>query len=196
MSWSDRHIRTRASTAAFKRSLTHHMFALTLKRKYGERIFRAVSKELCLRPTPGEELSPRVEARAEQMAHTVQTVFSGMDFFTRMQLSPVLRPPALMQACIELGLRPSSLTQAECEAAQQQLDHAFETAAERHESPVALETGMAWLKNALRTVRDSRLAASPESVDAPQISPSDLDAAALNDPALTPDQSQPKHGDS
>ncbi|WP_428852561.1 hypothetical protein [Imbroritus primus] len=75
-----------------------------------------------------------------------------MDFFTRMQLSPVLRPPAFVQACIELGLRPSALTQAQCDAAQQLLDQSFEDAAARHESPVSMEQGMQWLKQALRHV--------------------------------------------
>jgi hypothetical protein len=126
------------------------MFAAALRRKYGAAIFRAVSKEICLRPEPGEELPARVQERAEHMARTAQTVLSGMDFFTRMQLSPVLRPPAFMQACIELGLRPSAITQAQCDAAQQLLDQSFEDAAARHESPISMEQGMQWLKQALR----------------------------------------------
>lgn len=158
------------------------MFAAALRRKYGASIFRAVSKEICLRPEPGEELPMRVQERAEHMARTAQTVLSGMDFFTRMQLSPVLRPPAFMQACIELELRPSAITQAQCDAAQQLLDRSFEDAAARHESPVAMEQGMQWLKNALRHIAGNMVQPSGTSVPL-----DDVRQAAANEPGNAPD---------
>lgn len=153
------------------------MFAAALRRKYGAAIFRAVSKEICLRPEPGEELPARVQERAEHMARTAQTVLSGMDFFTRMQLSPVLRPPAFMQACIELGLRPSAITQAQCDAAQHLLDQAFEEAAARHESPVSMEQGMQWLKHALRHAASHMVQPSDASIP-----PDGMREAAANEP--------------
>lgn len=174
--------------AVYQRTYTHHMFALTLRRKYGERIFRSVSKEICLRPTAGEDVPPRVQERAEQMAHSMQSVFSGMDFFTRMQLSPMLRPAAFMQACIELGLRPSVLTQTQCETAQRLLDEAFEAAAERHESPVSIETGLQWLKHALRIAVSDQAAVvhTSHSADVPasteDVSPSNASDVTQNDP--------------
>lgn len=139
-----------ADTAAFQRLNTIHMFSSELRRKYGDRIFRAVSREICLQPKPGEELPQSVRDRAEQMAQSARTVLSGMDFFTRMQLSPALRTPTFIQACIELGIRPSTVSQAQCDAAQQELEQRFDAAADTGESPVPLALGTQWLKQALR----------------------------------------------